>query len=280
MVTVFPFLLFEDDNFLLLDKPHGMPTVPLKTQALQGTLLEQAALLCPKILEVKGKNSWEGGALHRLDTATAGLVLFAKNQLFYEMMKKLQEDSLFEKYYIAQTFENNSLKGYDIEEKTDIITISSYFRPFGPKAKQVRATLDEKKASPKILYKTGVIRDENTFYCTIAKGFRHQIRAHLAWTGHPIIGDRLYGDGVQGDDVRVDGTQAANVNSDGAKANRLQAQSQNPQTLQLECIGISFPLVKNGEEKRYVFMKKEAFTLNFPSLCRYANTLGNVIIQL
>lgn len=256
MSTDFPFLLFEDDNLLLLDKPHGMPTVPLKTQTLQGTLLEQAALLCPKILEVKGKNSWEGGALHRLDTATAGLVLFAKNQLCYERMQKLQEDNLFEKYYIARTFENNSLKDYNIEEKTGIITISSYFRPFGPKAKQVRATLDEKKTSSKILYKTAVIRDKNTFYCTITKGFRHQIRAHLAWTGHPIIGDSLYG------------------------LHRLDGQSENNEILQLECVGLSFPVVKNGEEKQYVFKKKEAFTLNFPSLCRYANTLGNVIIQL
>lgn len=285
MATDFPFLFFEDNNFLLLDKPHSMPTVPLKTQALQGTLLEQAALLCPQILEVKGKNSWEGGALHRLDTATAGLVLFAKNQLFYERMQKLQEDNLFEKYYIAQTFENNSLKGYDIEEKTGIITISSYFRPFGPKAKQVRATLDEKKASPKILYKTAVIREENTFYCTITKGFRHQIRAHLAWAGHPIIGDSLYGQsvqtsGVKGDDVQTSGAQADSVHSDSVQTNRLQGQSQNPQTLQLECVGISFPQVKNGEEKQYFFKKKETFTPNFPSLCRYANTLGNVIIQL
>lgn len=235
------FLLYESDDFLLLDKPHNMPTVPLKTQSLEGTLLEQAALLCPEVLKVKGKNYWEGGALHRLDTATAGIVLFAKNQVFYDKLQNIQNEDLFEKYYIASTFEDDSLKGCDIEEKTGIITLLSYFRPFGPGAKEVRPTLDEKKASPKIIYQTSIMRDGSNFYCTITKGFRHQIRAHLAWTGHPIVGDSLYG--------KLYDKCSPNT----------------AEMLQLECVGISFP--------SFTFIKT-------PYLCRFANKGGNVIIQL
>ncbi len=267
-------LLYECENFLLLDKPHGMPTVPLKTQPLKGTLLEQASIACPAVLEVKGKNSWEGGAIHRLDTATAGIVLFAKNQYSYEMMNTLQENNLFEKYYIAQTFENDSLKGFDIEEKSGIIIISSYFRPFGPKSKEVRATLDEKKASPKVLYQTAILQDANVFYCTIVKGFRHQIRAHLAWTGHPIIGDSLYG--LQG----LQGVQDLQGLQDLHGLQGLHGQSYNNETLQLECVGISFPVIENGEEKKYIFKKNGMMSQKFPSLCRFANSTGNVIIQL
>ena len=266
-------MLYECDDFLLLDKPHNMPTVPLKHQDLEGTLLEQAAKVCPQVLEVKGKNPWEGGALHRLDTATAGIVLFAKNQNFYNRMQGLQEKNYFEKYYIASTCENNSLKGFDIEEKSGVITISSYFRPFGPGSKEVRATLEEKKASPKILYKTAVIRNENRFCCTITKGFRHQIRAHLAWVGHPIIGDNLYGLKDSRCDSRLD--------SDGVGD-----QIKTTNELQLECVGISLPLTLQqalpqplaqsfGSTK---FIKHKATSLTFPNLCNFANNNGSVII--
>lgn len=241
-------LLYETEDFLLLDKPHNLPTVPLKTQGLEGTLLEQAALLCPEVLKVKGKNPWEGGALHRLDTATGGLVLFAKTQAVYDALQVAQENNLFEKYYVAATFENYDLKGYDIEEKTGVITISSYFRPFGPGAKEVRPTLDEKKASPKTLYQTALIRNGDSFNCTLTKGFRHQIRAHLAWTGHPIIGDPLYG----------------------------KTASESSKVLQLECVGVSFPLGL----LRHTFVKREASNLVFTHLCRFANDIGNAIIQV
>lgn len=235
------YLLYETENFLLLDKPHGMPTVPLKEQGLEGTLLEQAALLCPQVLDVKGKNPWEGGALHRLDTATAGIVIFAKTQGFYENMQICQENNEFEKYYMATTFENNNLKGLDIEKNDGIIVISSYFRPFGPGSKEVRPTLNKKKASPKTIYETAVTREKNLFYCTITKGFRHQIRAHLAWTGHPIVGDAIYG-------------------------------NDKDKTLQLECVGVRFA--------SYEFLKAKAVELAFPKLSRFANSSGNVIIQL
>ena len=247
------YLLYECKDFLILDKPHGMPTVPLKSQSIDGTLLEQAAKVCPQVLEVKGKNFWEGGALHRLDTATAGLVLFAKSQCFYDKLQELQENNLFEKYYTAYTFENDSLKGYDIEEKLGIINIISYFRPYGPRAKEVRPTEDEKKAKPRVLYKTAVIREDNKFYCAITKGFRHQIRAHLAWTGHPILGDSLYGEKEQ--------TEASTA-------------------LQLECVGVSFPVKENEKVKRYTFIKESVSNQSFPSLSRFANEAGNAIIGL
>ena len=251
------YLLYECNNFLLLDKPHNMPTVPLKTQDIGGTLLEQAALICPAVLEVKGKNPWEGGALHRLDTATAGLVLFAKTQSFYNYMQESQKNNLFEKYYLASTFKNDSLKGYDIEEKAGNLVISSYFRPYGPKSKEVRPTLDINKARPKILYTTSLLREENLFCCTITKGFRHQLRAHLAWTGHPIIGDSLY----------------ANLQVKGEPVESLEP-------LQLECVGVSFPMQEEGKKRFYVFRKRAYSDLVFPSLSRFANKGGNVIIQL
>lgn len=197
-----PKLLYECPSFIIMEKPHGLATVPLKKQVDENdsnkTLLWYAASIAPQVMDVHGKNPWEGGAIHRLDTATSGMVMFAKDQSFYDYMQGAQQKDLFEKYYTAKTIENDALKGMDINENDNIITITSYFRPYGPRARQVRPTLDPKKAQPKQEYTTLARRNrltakgENVFLCTITKGFRHQIRAHLAWTGHPIEGDQLY----------------------------------------------------------------------------------------
>jgi 23S rRNA pseudouridine1911/1915/1917 synthase len=75
--------------------------------------------------------------------------------------------------------------------------------------------MDVERADSKIQYTTRVqtITGADSLYmCNITRGFRHQIRAHLAWIGHPIKGDPIYGDG-ETDDI-----------------------------LSLDCISVSFPL--------------------------------------
>ena len=79
-----PLFVFESEDFLIADKPHGIPTVPLKGQNPDGTLLGMVSVQYPEVLNVCGKNPWEGGTCHRLDTATAGLVVFARTKTFYE----------------------------------------------------------------------------------------------------------------------------------------------------------------------------------------------------
>lgn len=223
-------ILFENDDFLIADKRKGIPTVPLKTQGMEGTLLGEVALARPMILDVKGKNPWEYGALHRLDTPTSGLVVFAKTQRFYDYLSQVQNNGSFIKTYIAKTIANDALKGIDIPDNCSDYLISSYFRAFGPKGSQVRPTLDPKRADTPQVYETIVTvlssDDRTTTYkCMISKGFRHQIRAHLAWCGHPILGDGTY-NGNAGDLADQD--------------------------LHLDCIEVSFPL---SDGKPFLFSK-------------------------
>ena len=226
-------MLYECPDFIILDKPHGIPTVPLKGQDPRGTLLFEAGTLFPEILAVRGRNPWEGGAAHRLDTATSGLVVFARTQSFYDHLQAIQSDGLFIKKYRALTRPDDRLRGTDKDD--DLmngrpVTVSSYFRSYGPGAKEVRPTTDAKRADTTVLYTTEICLEGSSdagdaFICTIARGFRHQIRAHLAWTGHPICGDVLYG-----------------------------PQTHNPgeQTLQLDCFEVSFPL---PDRKSFVFSR-------------------------
>ena len=187
-------VVFENKDFLIADKPHDLPTVPLKGQSTEGTLLGLVAQKYPEVLSVCGKNPWEGGTLHRLDTATGGLVVFARTQAMYDHLTKIQQQDLFEKTYIADTFESDALKGSDLQITDDEeFKIVSYFRSYGKGSKAVRPTEDIKRADTPVLYTTTVTKSNERFTCKITRGFRHQIRAHLAWIGHPIKGDVLYG---------------------------------------------------------------------------------------
>lgn len=179
-------ILFENDSFLIADKIHGLPTVPLKKTPDQDTLLSRVGKLCPAVLSVRGKNEWEKGALHRLDTDTSGLVVFAKTQAFYDYLSREQNEGRFVKTYRADT-------DGDTEEKE----ISSYFRAFGEGRRRVKVETDIRKADSPVLYTTEIERKEKGVYmCTITRGFRHQIRCHLAYLNCPIKGDRLYNTGI------------------------------------------------------------------------------------
>ena len=187
-------VVFGNKDFLIADKPHDLPTVPLKGQGADGTLLGLVARDYPEVLSICGTNPWEGGTLHRLDTATSGLVVIARTQEMYDYLRKIQQQDLFEKTYGADTFESNKLKGSDLRIADNVeFKIVSYFRSYGKGSKEVRPTGDIKRADTPVLYTTTAIKSDNHFSCTITRGFRHQIRAHLAWIGHPIKGDSLYG---------------------------------------------------------------------------------------
>ena len=197
---------YSSDSFVIANKPHGIPTVPLKGQSTDGTLLGLVAELFPDVLSVKGRNSWECGAVHRLDTATGGLVVFARTQGMYDHLLSVQTSGRFLKTYRALTCNDGRLKGQDpVFDAEGRMEIASYFRSYGPGSKQVRPTSDIKRADSPVLYTT-LVRSlgDGAFECTITRGFRHQIRAHLAWIGSPIIGDPLYGSAAEGEILKLD----------------------------------------------------------------------------
>ena len=205
-------IVYENKDMLIADKPHGIPTVPLKSQDMEGTLLGMVAESYPDILSVRGMNAWEYGAVHRLDTATSGLVIFARTQEAYDYLCSIQKNNLMEKTYRASVEPSDRLRGFNRPD-TKTYEIVSYFRSYGPGSKEVRPVRDIKRADSPVLYSTRVTDlVDNVMECMITRGFRHQIRVHLAWAGIPIKGDKLYGKEGEND------------------------------TLQLDCVGISFPM--------------------------------------
>ena len=213
-----PKVLLAETNFLLVYKPPKMHSAPGKGESLA----EWCGVLFPEILNLRrpgnsaksrfhDEGSHEGGLLHRLDYETHGLVLFARNQISLEELLDEQNRGMIVKEYGALVSKTETLApGFPPFPESLERTIESGFRPYGPGRKEVRPADD---FSGKISRSIKISKDQGKPYRTeitenrfaganelryfrlrIYRGFRHQIRCHLAWAGFPVLNDPLYGE--------------------------------------------------------------------------------------
>jgi len=198
-----PFILDETNDFAVVYKPPRMHSAPLPKGG-GDTLVDWYG---------------EGDLLHRLDFETHGLVLFAKNQPSLDFLLTQQEQGNFIKEYsaICQKFDTASASfpppPFTASPELAGTAIESFFRPFGPGRKQVRPVIDDnaKKEIAKDnggYYRTEIVNiidkiADNGYYIftvRLKRGFRHQIRCHLAWIGCPVVNDPVYGEPLVTDD--------------------------------------------------------------------------------
>ena len=199
----------KENPFLVISKPSGLPTAPLSAQDTNNALY-LAAQTFPEILSVNGKKEIEHGLIHRIDTVTEGLILIATTQNAYENFINQQKNNNFTKFYTAICQKNqNSKEGFPDFPQSNIFLqnefqIQSYFRYFGQGRKEVRPVpienlnkTQQKKVEGTSIYTTNVkiISQQNDTVkveCNITKGFKHQVRCHLAWANLPIKNDPVY----------------------------------------------------------------------------------------
>jgi 23S rRNA pseudouridine1911/1915/1917 synthase len=208
-----PYILDETADFAVVYKPPRMHSAPLQNSG-GDTLVDWYAAQFPPVMNLSGRRGGEGGLLHRLDFETHGLVLFAKNQPSLDFLLTQQDEGNFIKEYsaICQKFDNAPASfpppPFTVSPELAGAAIESFFRPFGPGRKQVRPVTDDNgKARNEIAkdhggyYRTEIVNvidniaDNGRYFFTVRlkRGFRHQIRCHLAWIGCPVINDPIYG---------------------------------------------------------------------------------------
>lgn len=160
--------VYEDDNLFVFFKPKGLET--------EGdiSLLSYAKKLCSTAV-----------AVHRLDVNTDGVIIVAKHEKAGDLLKKAIKDKDIKKYYLSAVYgetkpsdrlvaylvkdsEKSTVKIYDKEIKGGLKIVTEYKRLF----------TDGKMSIVEV---------------NLLTGRTHQIRAHMAHIGHPVLGDGKYG---------------------------------------------------------------------------------------
>jgi len=183
-------VVIEDKEFLVINKPSGMVVHPACGH-YSGTLVNALLSYCKKDLSgIAGVA--RPGIVHRLDKDTTGLIIVAKTDIAHKNLSQQFKNRLITKKYRALV--NGNIK-------SEQGTIN---QPLGcnPKnRKKVIVTDDPKYKSKEAITHFQVLKrfqSTTLLDVRIETGRTHQIRVHLAFIGHPIVGDIIYGKNKKG----------------------------------------------------------------------------------
>ncbi len=180
-------VVYADTAIVVLNKPAGIPSVALRYDETD-TVANFLAACFPETANA-GPHPLESGLVHRLDTATSGLLVAARTPTAYAFLRHHFHIQAVEKQYLAFVKGRCTVKGQMV------------FRlaPAGPRRQRMHlVTTGEGQEASSLYNLVEVLPHYTLIQVTITTGIRHQIRAHLAGLGHPIVGDTMYGNGEDG----------------------------------------------------------------------------------
>ena len=175
-------LIYQDDHLIVLDKPSGLSVHPGPGHP-DGTLVNALLAHCPDIKGVGGVI--RPGIVHRLDKDTSGLMVVAKTDTAHLSLSK-------------QLKNREVVKGYLAVSKGSINPVEGLIDlPIGrdPKNRKKMAVIEGGRDSKTRYRVVEHLNGYEILQVYLETGRTHQIRVHLAYMGHALLGDQVYGKG-------------------------------------------------------------------------------------
>lgn len=173
---------YEDDDVIVVNKPKGLVVHPAAGHP-DGTLVNALLYRCAGSLS--GINGvLRPGIVHRIDMDTSGLLIVAKNDFAHQALAAQLEDHTLHRIY-------ECIVCGGVREDSGTIDAPIGRHPTDRK----KMAVTEKNSRHAVTHYEVIARYRGYTHlrCRLETGRTHQIRVHLAYKGHPILGDMVYG---------------------------------------------------------------------------------------
>lgn len=173
-------ILYEDKDVIVVNKPQGMIVHPAPG-VYKGTLVNALLNHCHDLSGINGVT--RPGIVHRIDKDTSGILVVAKNDNSHNKLARQLKDHSMTREYIAL------VEGVIKQEEGTVD------EPIGrhPKDKIKMAVCENGKKAVTHYKVIKRFKNNTLIKCILETGRTHQIRVHMAYIGHPLVGDPVYG---------------------------------------------------------------------------------------